>query len=560
VNDISKANYYLLKAVKTLVEQVQNSKRLFIYDTQLHNLKARMLSLYLIDDNYNELYNLFEKIYDPLIEKKDALALAGCDPGLMTHLFTSEFIPNELKSKIYQLLGRIADVLLLQTDNIQVTKALNEIQDFRTLLMRTRLPSLDTTQSAMNPQTYMLLKKEDWPVYPDYIASPTGKIILGTKLEKDMLFIVFFFTQFSFNNPKEAKSICLLGLAGIDIQKKQARSLWQAEVPVNPIINQTILEITSEICFVSLPDLGIMEFPGSLKEGKAYFKYPNVRPGYGSIGSKINNYLNRQNLFQPIKTLTQENGLPSLFMTSIAKAEDKLWIAYGGYARESGLGLYDPKTEKWETTFCSSLKEKNPFSAGVPYEISSIIYKNDNKLIFKSSGNSLSGLWSMNIENKELKNITTLGGNLSEDYENFLWLKSSMHWYKIDPNLDNITLVMRASKKQLSKYPGTIERLLSFKEDLFLPESFLNSVVFGSSSLQSQSELDLEFGAIYHDKLWARLGKSQIIIAEKGKSFEDAQIIDNNILDGKPVLQFISTPYGLIGIGEGTVGLIETGK
>ena len=70
--------------------------------------------------------------------------------------------------------------------------------------------------------------------------------------------------------------------------------------------------------------------------------------------------------------------------------------------------------------------------------------------------------------------------------------------------------------------------------------------------------LDLSTSAIHENKLWARLGASQILIVEKGGSYEDAEIIDNNILDGGPVCRFVSTPYGLIGIGEGIVGLIET--
>ena len=64
--------------------------------------------------------------------------------------------------------------------------------------------------------------------------------------------------------------------------------------------------------------------------------------------------------------------------------------------------------------------------------------------------------------------------------------------------------------------------------------------------------------AIHNDHLWARLGKSQIIIVEKDKSFEEAEIIDNNILDGEPVERFVSTPYGLVAIGNGIVGLIDT--
>jgi hypothetical protein len=73
-----------------------------------------------------------------------------------------------------------------------------------------------------------------------------------------------------------------------------------------------------------------------------------------------------------------------------------------------------------------------------------------------------------------------------------------------------------------------------------------------------QGVLDLARGTIHNNKVWARLGPNQIAIIEIGKSFEEAKIIDNNLLDGEAVHRFVSTPYGLIGIGEGIVGLIET--
>ncbi|MBN2588349.1 MAG: hypothetical protein JXA96_00685 [Sedimentisphaerales bacterium] len=69
--------------------------------------------------------------------------------------------------------------------------------------------------------------------------------------------------------------------------------------------------------------------------------------------------------------------------------------------------------------------------------------------------------------------------------------------------------------------------------------------------------MDLSTGTIHNNKVWARLGPNQIFIGEIGKGTEEAQIIDNNILDGEPVHRFVSTPYGLIAIGEGAVGLVE---
>ena len=69
--------------------------------------------------------------------------------------------------------------------------------------------------------------------------------------------------------------------------------------------------------------------------------------------------------------------------------------------------------------------------------------------------------------------------------------------------------------------------------------------------------IDLSTAAIHDGKLWARYGKNQLVILPRGQSLDEAQILANNILDGGKVLRFLSTPYGLVAIGEGSVGLIE---
>ena len=44
--------------------------------------------------------------------------------------------------------------------------------------------------------------------------------------------------------------------------------------------------------------------------------------------------------------------------------------------------------------------------------------------------------------------------------------------------------------------------------------------------------ISLRTAAVYGNKLWARLGRSQLIAIHKGKGFEEAEVIDNNILNG----------------------------
>ena len=248
-------------------------------------------------------------------------------------------------------------------------------------------------------------------------------------------------------------------------------------------------------------------------------------------------------------------------ITSIAKDRDKLWVAYGDQGGESGLGLYNPKKEEWESVFCSTLKSDSPFNNGQPYHISSLVL-NSNKLFFTVKGlDSLeqwkSDFWKIDLNSRKLKYIRPLSGEFLYGSGNNIMIQSSSYLIDFNPVSESMRLLLRDSKRTLKRYPQRGDNIYGLEEDIFVPESFLDNVVLGP--YYAQGNLDLATGAIHNNKLWARLGRYQILIIEKGKSFEEAQIIDNDILDGKPVIKFVSTPYGLVGIGEGVVGLIETG-
>ena len=91
------------------------------------------------------------------------------------------------------------------------------------------------------------------------------------------------------------------------------------------------------------------------------------------------------------------------------------------------------------------------------------------------------------------------------------------------------------------------------ERDIFIPswkKLTYGQYVFGG--------IDLSTSAIHSGRIWARLGNNQIIIISRGEQPEEAVIIDNNILNGHSVSRFFSTPYGLVAIGNGTIGLIET--
>ena len=69
--------------------------------------------------------------------------------------------------------------------------------------------------------------------------------------------------------------------------------------------------------------------------------------------------------------------------------------------------------------------------------------------------------------------------------------------------------------------------------------------------------MDPSTAAVHGDELWARNGKSRIIVLHRGKGMAEATVMENNILEGGKVVNFFETSYGLMAVGEGSVGLIE---
>jgi len=69
--------------------------------------------------------------------------------------------------------------------------------------------------------------------------------------------------------------------------------------------------------------------------------------------------------------------------------------------------------------------------------------------------------------------------------------------------------------------------------------------------------IDLNTAAIHGDQLWARAGDCRVLILQRGQKLDDAKKIENNFLDDGPVLQFFDTPYGLLAVGQGNVGIVE---
>ena len=477
----------------------------------------------------SEQVSIFEKIYEPLIEKKNAHNLALWNPCFH---FSFYHLSNTPKTAIrcIKLLERIAMVLQNCKSSEDIGRALSLIKDCLAKI-KDKYPELVTVTKPGNFTVTMLLGKEDWPQKNTFQFT---KVLL----KNDMLWV-------GFAEPG-------LGLTGINLPEKKLASLQQTDCGRGTVIyanckarkisgSITGIAVHEEKSYISVRDIGMVEFPGSLVSGREFLETPKI--------------------------LTEEDGLPSVSITGMAEVGNKLWLAYGGREKESGLIIYEPKSGDWETVFCSSLKGDNPFDAGETYAISSLTPGPENKLFFLVGEREYDptinyqmiqwwGLWKIDTNTRELKYIWhddqfPLVLESIDDFGESWWLRDLYSLTLFDPSLEKAKFVI--GRRRILRPTKPMPEL---QIDLFVPEFSPGELKYG---FMSSGYIELRTAAVHKDKMWARLGKSQLIIIHRGKGFEEAEIIYNNILNGDKVLRFFSTPYGLIAIGEGTVGLIESG-
>ena len=473
--------------------------------------------------------DIFEELYKPLIEKKDAHNLAlWHSVGSSLRLGLSR--DTERSPRYVNLLDRMVKVLQNCKHDEETGRALILLKD-RVAEIRDKYPELRPVAQSTSPSLTMLIRKEDWP-------QKNAFKYLRVLLQDNMLWVAF-----------AERGV---GLTGIDLSERKLTSLWQTDCGKGTVIHQsgkgrkisgsiTGIAVREDACYVAIRDIGMVEFPGSLVKGREFLETPKI--------------------------LTEENGLPSVSITGIVGLGNDVWVAYGGREKESGLVKYQPRQGTCETVFCSTLKGDTPFQAGAPYVISSLSPGPANKLFFlvgerpvtigiKYAMTQWWGLWKIDTKTKEPKFLwqdkqTPLVLENIDDCGQSWWLRDLRSLIRFDPDSETTTFIMGWSRVLRKADP-----MPQLNQDLFVPKSSLKEYGIG---FIEHGLIGLRTAAVHDDTLWARSGKSQLIIIHRGKGFEEAEIIDNNILNGNTVLRFFSTPYGLIAIGEGTVGLIESG-
>jgi hypothetical protein len=475
-----------------------------------------------------EIIDIIKRIFEPLVEDNDALNIAYWslydihkDHSLLRHVIRD----REATSEYVDLLERIVKVLNTRKDNYYVRRMLRRTND-DFVKIRKAYPDLVKPSSPKNVTTTMVLSKTDWPAGKPFEYLDAH--VLG-----DKLFVAF--------NGRRTNS---LAFAAIDLSQRKLlyrRNVgckWGTFIVENASgekLNGCItgIAVVGHKAYVSVRDVGLIEF--DLTDSR-------IEP----------------------RMLTERDGLPSISLTSIVAVEGRLWVAYGDVTKDSGLVIFDPAKGSYETILCSSLKSDGVFNSGQTYVLSSMVYGPNKKLLFLvgERGYDVSfeyplteywGLWEMDTETKKLKHlwqnaymrhglerIDVCGG----DY----WLNGAFILVKFDPVLERGAFVAG-----WSFILGRTKQMFEMMVDPFVTDKNLGQSEFGHRTLGS---IAIRTGSVHGDKMWARQGLSQVIIIHKGKSLAQAEVIDNNILNGGPVLRFISTPYGLVAIGEGTVGLI----
>jgi len=373
-------------------------------------------------------------------------------------------------------------------------------------------PELATPEGP-RPRVRMLLSAKEWP----HSWNSFEDDWLHSRIESrdGMLWVLQTDRRDPTNGPKAT-----VGLAGFDMKEDSLVALWQTTFKTgwgNSWLRQ--FAIGQEKSYWPVANLGLIEFPGSLARGRGFIEAPRI--------------------------LDRNNGLPPGDITSIAFQGGKLWVAYAHDG--SGLGVYDPATEAFETIFCSDVRGNTPFQAGRTYELTNLA-PIPGGLTFLAQGEGFTGLWRLDPTDHEVQRLLGITSMPMVNWGVEAWFANRNVLARLIPDSAKAEVI-------LANRDGTREVEYWRKEGSWK----LDMRPFVPEREQAVLPMDIDFttAAVHGDEVWARYGKSRLIVLHRGKSLEEATVMDNDILEGGKVLNFFETPYGLIAAGEGSVGLIE---
>ena len=338
--DISEAQmqeYYAQKAWETLINDMNYPNEPYEGNLRFQCVKPVReimdgLNSYRSRDPKSR-FEMYKNIYFPLIAQGDVNNLMLWAPEAKLRAFAG--LDSSFATEAYRLLKEIENLYekSAKTGNSEAAVALSKIRDASETFKTN--PNLHVQYEQQNTYAYktdLLLNKDEWNSPLRYYTSEYMRVFFDGRN---------FFTAFMQWTTKEY----IFGLAEIDLEKKKVSHIWRADFPIKPEYRYQMggIAIINDECFVAIKGVGLLIFPRNAEQKYTFYDKP--------------------------KMITEKDGLPSLSLTSIASINNKLWIAYGDAGKESGLVIFDPKTKKTETVFCSSIKGDTLFEKGNPYRI-----------------------------------------------------------------------------------------------------------------------------------------------------------------------------------------------
>ena len=458
----------------------------------------------------------------------------------------------ELAGRLYRLMVRVEDVLEPHQDQPEVKSYLSLMEMGLTLMLngyRVRLAGLQSKRDALQRdgkaeeaaaaqstidrylaaleplregagrppvRVRMLLAEKEWALPWQWSAD--GWPFARLECQDGLIWVAI-----TDNSSQSKRST--LGLAGLDPRGGAPVAVWQAKPPARYSASWLVGLVPGKAhTYTALRHEGLLELPGTDQPGKGVITEPRV--------------------------LGEKDGLPASPITGLAGTPEKMWVGFGGGGKggESGLGLYNALTGEWKTLFSSM--DKHPLASGpeqpyTPTEIHPIAA--DGTVLYCAGAR----LWVFDPRSGEAQQLV---------YERDCFLSagppdapcflSHSALLRTDTQRKRLQVVLASTFEHRAMQCGIASWTL--EDNTFAPpdegERLLSWVLGG---------IDLSTAAVHGDQLWARCGKTQIAILQRGQKVEEAVKINNDILDGGPVLQFFETPFGLLAVGQGSVGIVE---
>ncbi len=507
--------------------------------------------------------SVLEECLDPLIRAGDTDKLVAVAAALAVQMAAGPFASAaalldgdvEAAGRWYSLMSRMVEVLKPYKDGTAERNAAAGLEAaVRTMgdTVRLRVQQLETQRNSLEKagrasragpakklieryrqafaflkeapaaggvRVRMLLTGKEWPLAWEWRAN-TGLPYARVRCEGGRIWLAL-------TDIRQWKSTRTVAVAGLDPAGKEPPVRWQAQVEGSEVYFSRMVGFVlgERHSYVALDYLGVVVFPGTQATGQGVLSTPQV------LGGK--------------------DGLPPVPPSAIGGTPTEMWVSFGTTKSGSGLGLYDAETGAWKPYLSAPPLPRRTGPIGEFYGFKEIIPAGNGVLLYGINGGA-DAVSEFDPASGKLTRLASAGVvELSAGPEDGFWLKSTYSLTRVDPR--NKVFELAVYGRAAGQYKDSLRSGWSLRTFTFAPPGGHTA----AGSLRD-GRIDLTTAAIHGDQMWARCGQSQLAILKRGQVLEDARKIDNNILDGGPVLQFFDTPYGLLAVGKGSVGIVDT--